>query len=82
MSVKLSFNSEDFMKDLEKELKKQVESEVKKNPAKFLEGHEGEEYSGKCPKCGHDTFIVVKDGYGKCSKCGNTAKVSFDVSWE
>ena len=82
MSVKLNFNSKDFMKDLEKELKKQAESEVKKNPAKFLKGHEGEEDSGKCPKCGHDTFIVAKNGYGKCPKCGNTAKVAFDVSWK
>lgn len=44
MSVKFSFDSKSFMKDLEKELKKQVESEVKKNPSKFLKGHNGEEY--------------------------------------
>ena len=82
MSVKLNFNSKDFMKNLEKELKKQVESEVKRNPDKFLKGHAGEEYSGKFPKCGHDTVTVLKNGYGKCPKCGNTAKVSFNVSWE
>ena len=82
MSVKLSFDSKSFMKDLEKELKKQVESEVKKNPSKFLKGHNGEEYSGTCPKCDHDTVVIAHDGYGKCPKCGHTAKIAFDVSWK
>ena len=41
-----------------------------------------ESVAGKCPKCGHDTVTVLKNGYGKCPKCGNTAKVSFNVSWE
>lgn len=82
MSVKFSFNSKSFMKDLEKELKKQVESEVQKNPAKYLKGHEGKEYSGKCPKCGFDAVTITSGGYGKCPKCGNTARITFDVSWK
>lgn len=82
MSVKFNFDSKKLMKDLEKELKKQVESKAKKNPAKFLQGHEGEEYAGKCPKCGHGTVTITCGGYGKCSKCGNTAKIELDVSWK
>lgn len=82
MSVKLSINSKNFMKNLEKELMKQVETEVKKNPAKFLKGHEGEEYSSKCPKCGHDAVVIAYGGYGKCAKCGSTTKISLNVSWK
>ena len=82
MSVKLSFSSKNFMKDLEKELKKQVEYEVKKNPAKFLKEYEGKEYSGKCPKCVYDAVVIAHGGYGKCSKCGSTAKIALNVSWK
>lgn len=81
MSVKFSFDSKKLMKDLEKELKKSVESEVKNNPKKFLKGHEGKQYSGKCPKCGHNAVIINRGGNATCPNCGHTSKVELNVSW-
>ena len=81
MSVKFSFDSKKLMKDLEKELKKSVESEARKNPGKFLKGHEGKQYSGKCPKCGHDAVRINRGGNATCPNCGHTSKVELNISW-
>ena len=79
--AKLSFNSRNFAKQLEKEIKKSVEQDAKKHPERFLDDHVGDQLSDKCMNCGQPKMVIIKGGKAKCTACGFATKVSLDLTW-